>query len=416
MGRHVAVRCSIDCTIQISAEVAKLTFRLLQQATAYLLALFIGITPVWAEEVSKESSDQSGLQLECKSAILMEQTTGQVLYEMNADAPMPPASITKIMTLLLTFEAMDQGKFQYDTLLSCSEHAASMGGSQIWLEPGEEMTVDEILRATFISSANDAAVVLAEAVAGSEDAFVGMMNEKAKELGMENTHFANATGLDAQEHYSTARDIALMSAALLRYPDVTRYSTVWMDSLRGGTTELVNTNKMVRFYNGATGLKTGTTNGAGSCLSASAQRDNLSLIAVSLGSDTSAQRFASCRTLLDYGFANYVTVQPPSLQEQLTPVPVLHGVQRQVDLAYDLPLSFVMKRGEENSLTQEVELAEDVEAPVEEGQLLGKVVVSKEGTVLGEYPIRAKNAVEKIDFGKGMEILFGTLLGKVEPF
>lgn len=393
-----------------------MTFRLLQQATAYLLALFIGITPVWAEEVSKESSDQSGLQLECKSAILMEQTTGQVLYEMNADAPMPPASITKIMTLLLTFEAMDQGKFQYDTLLSCSEHAASMGGSQIWLEPGEEMTVDEILRATFISSANDAAVVLAEAVAGSEDAFVGMMNEKAKELGMENTHFANATGLDAQEHYSTARDIALMSAALLRYPDVTRYSTVWMDSLRGGTTELVNTNKMVRFYNGATGLKTGTTNGAGSCLSASAQRDNLSLIAVSLGSDTSAQRFASCRTLLDYGFANYVTVQPPSLQEQLTPVPVLHGVQRQVDLAYDLPLSFVMKRGEENSLTQEVELAEDVEAPVEEGQLLGKVVVSKEGTVLGEYPIRAKNAVEKIDFGKGMEILFGTLLGKAEPF
>lgn len=393
-----------------------MTFRLLQQATAYLLALFIGITPVWAEEVSKESSDQSGLQLECKSAILMEQTTGQVLYEMNADAPMPPASITKIMTLLLTFEAMDQGKFQYDTLLSCSEHAAFMGGSQIWLEPGEEMTVDEILRATFISSANDAAVVLAEAVAGSEDAFVGMMNEKAKELGMENTHFANATGLDAQEHYSTARDIALMSAALLRYPDVTRYSTVWMDSLRGGMTELVNTNKMVRFYNGATGLKTGTTNGAGSCLSASAQRDNLSLIAVSLGSDTSAQRFASCRTLLDYGFANYVTVQPPSLQEQLTPVPVLHGVQRQVDLAYDLPLSFVMKRGEENSLTQEVELAEDVEAPVEEGQLLGKVVVSKEGTVLGEYPIRAKNAVEKIDFGKGMEILFGTLLGKVEPF
>ena len=393
-----------------------MTFRLLQQATAYLLALFIGITPVWAEEVSKESSDQSGLQLECKSAILMEQTTGQVLYEMNADAPMPPASITKIMTLLLTFEAMDQGKFQYDTLLSCSEHAASMGGSQIWLEPGEEMTVDEILRATFISSANDAAVVLAEAVAGSEDAFVGMMNEKAKELGMENTHFANATGLDAQEHYSTARDIALMSAALLRYPDVTRYSTVWMDSLRGGTTELVNTNKMVRFYNGATGLKTGTTNGAGSCLSASAQRDNLSLIAVSLGSDTSAQRFASCRTLLDYGFANYVTVQPPSLQEQLTPVPVLHGVQRQVDLAYDLPLSFVVKRGEENSLTQEVELAEDVEAPVEEGQLLGKVVVSKEGTVLGEYPIRAKNAVEKIDFGKGMEILFGTLLGKVELF
>lgn len=394
-----------------------MTFHPLQKAVACLLALFIGMVPVWAEEVQEESSgDTAGLRLECKSAILMEQTTGQVLYEMNADDPMPPASITKIMTLLLTFEAMEQGKFQYDTVLSCSEHAASMGGSQIWLEPGEEMTVDEILRATFISSANDAAVVLAEAVAGSEDAFVSMMNEKARELGMENTHFSNATGLDAPEHYSTARDIALMSAALLRYPDVTRYSTVWMDSLRGGTTELVNTNKLVRFYNGATGLKTGTTDGAGSCLSASAQRDELSLIAVSLGSDTSAQRFASCRTLLDYGFANYVTVQPPSLEEQLTPVPVLHGVQRQVDLAYDLPPSFIMKRGEENSLSQEVQLAEDVEAPVEEGQLLGKVVVSKEGTVLGEYPIRAKNAVAKIDFKKGMEILFGTLLGKEESF
>ncbi len=273
-----------------------------------------------------------------------------------------------------------------------------------------------MLYGMFLVSGNDAAEALGVHISGSREKFAELMNQKAQELGMENTHFANATGLDAQEHYSTARDIALMSAALLRYPDVTRYSTVWMDSLRGGTTELVNTNKMVRFYNGATGLKTGTTNGAGSCLSASAQRDNLSLIAVSLGSDTSAQRFASCRTLLDYGFANYVTVQPPSLQEQLTPVPVLHGVQRQVDLAYDLPPSFVMKRGEENSLTQEVELAEDVEAPVEEGQLLGKVVVSKEGTVLGEYPIRAKNAVEKIDFGKGMEILFGTLLGKVEPF
>ena len=248
-----------------------MTFHPLQKAVACLLALFIGMVPVWAEEVQEESSGgTAGLRLECRSAILMGQTTGQVLYEMNADDPMPPASITEIMTLLLTFEAMEQGKFQYDTVLSCSEHAASMGGSQIWLEPGEEMTVDEILRATFISSANDAAVVLAEAVAGSEDAFVSMMNEKARELGMENTHFSNATGLDAPEHYSTARDIALMSAALLRYPDVTRYSTVWMDSLRGGTTELVNTNKLVRFYNGATGLKTGTTDGAGSCLSASA--------------------------------------------------------------------------------------------------------------------------------------------------
>ncbi len=391
-------------------------FHPLQKAAAGLLSFVLAVAPVWAEEPKQDPSGGAGISLECKSAILIEQSTGQVLYEMNADQPMPPASITKIMTLLLTFEAMEQGKFQYDTPLSCSEHAASMGGSQIWLEPGEQMTVDEILRATFISSANDAAVVLAEAVAGSEEAFVSMMNEKAKELGMENTHFANATGLDAQDHYSTARDIALMSAALLRYEDVTRYSTVWMDSLRGGATELVNTNKMVRFYKGATGLKTGTTNGAGSCLSASAQRDELSLIAVSLGSDTSAQRFSSCRTLLDYGFANYVNVQPPSLEEQLEPVPVLHGVRRQVELVCDLPPSFVMKRGEEKSLTQQVQLTEDVQAPVEEGQLLGKVVVSKEGAVLGEYPIMAKTSVEKMGFGKGMEIVFGALLGKTEPF
>ncbi len=388
----------------------------LRKVTAFLLSFVLAVIPVWAEESQEGSAGGAGLSLECKSAILIEQGTGQVLYEMNADQTMPPASITKIMTLLLTFEAMEQGKFQYDTPLSCSEHAASMGGSQIWLEPGEQMTVDEILRATFISSANDAAVVLAEAVAGSEDAFVSMMNEKAKELGMENTHFANATGLDAQDHYSTARDIAIMSAALLRYPDVTRYSTVWMDSLRGGATELVNTNKMVRFYKGATGLKTGTTDGAGSCLSASAQRDELSLIAVSLGSDTSAQRFSSCRTLLDYGFANYINVQPPSLEGQLEPVPVLHGVQRQVELICDLPPSFVMKRGEEASLTQQVQLADDVEAPVEEGQQLGKIVISKEETVLGEYPILAKAAVEKMRFGKSMEIIFGTLLGKEEPF
>lgn len=401
-----------------------MTFHPIRKAVAILLALSIGILPVWAEETTTTPSDEgaksttenpadnTGLKLECRSAILMEQTTGQVLYEKDADVEMPPASITKIMTLLLTFEAMDQGKFGYDSKLSCSEHAASMGGPQIWLEPGEEMTLDEILRATFISSANDAAVVLAEAVAGSEDAFVAMMNQRAAELGMANTHFANATGLDAKDHYSTARDIAIMSAELLKFPDVTNYSTVWMDSLRGGATELVNTNKMVRFYKGSTGLKTGTTNGAGSCLSASAKRDNLSIIAVSLGSDTSVQRFSSCRTLLDYGFATYTTVQPPNIDEQLQPVRVIHGAQSRVELSYDLPPSFVMKKGEEDSLTQKVELAEDVEAPVEQGQVLGKVTVSKGESILGEYPLCAKTPVEKLTFGKSMGVLFGALLGK----
>ncbi|MBQ2792748.1 MAG: D-alanyl-D-alanine carboxypeptidase [Oscillospiraceae bacterium] len=252
----------------------------IKKTAALLLAVCLTVTPVSADEMQPQQTDMA---LDCRSAILIEQNTGQVLYEENADEPMAPASITKIMTLLLTFEAMEQGKFGLDTPLTCSEHAASMGGSQIWLEVGETMTVDEILRATFISSANDAAVVLAEAVAGSEEAFVAQMNQKAAQLGMKNTHFQNATGLDAPEHYSTARDIAVMSAALLHYPGVTDYSTVWMDSLRDGATQLVNTNKLVRFYDGATGLKTGTTDGAGSCLAASAKRGELSLVAVSLG-------------------------------------------------------------------------------------------------------------------------------------
>ena len=387
---------------------AQITFRLKKQAVAVLLSLLMIVTPAWAEEAVPDS----GLSPDCRSAILMEQQTGLVLWEQNADAPMPPASITKIMTLLLTFEAMDQGKFGYDTPLTCSEHAASMGGSQIWLEVGEQMTVDELLRATFISSANDAAVVLAEAVAGTEDAFVELMNQKAAQLGMSGTRFQNATGLDAAEHYSTARDIAVMSRALLSYPDVTRYSTVWMDELRGGATQLVNTNKLVRFYDGATGLKTGTTDGAGSCLAASAKRGELSLIAVSLGSDTSVQRFSACRMLLDYGFANYLCAAPPDIREQLTDLPVQHGTRRQVALSCDLPSVFVLKKGEQNSLSCSVTLEEKLIAPVAAGQKVGEAVIEKNGSVLGVYPVTAASAVEKMTFGHAMKVLFGALVGK----
>ena len=260
------------------------------------LSLVVVGTPGYAEDTIEniemdvlETAAKADETLPARSAILMEQDTGRVLFEKNPDEPMPPASITKVMTLLLTMEAIESGQIRLTDMVACSEYAASMGGSQIWLEPGEEMSVDDLLKATAIASANDAAVDLAELVAGSEDAFVDRMNARAEELGMENTHFMNATGLDAEGHVSTARDIALMSRALLQYPLISEYSKIWMSSLRNGETQLVNTNKLIRFYNGCTGLKTGTTDGAGSCLSASATRKGLSLIAVTLGSPTTLQ-------------------------------------------------------------------------------------------------------------------------------
>lgn len=337
---------------------------------------------------------------------MVEQTTGEVLYEMEPDIPMHPASITKVMTLLLTFEAMEQGKFTPETRVSCSEHACSMGGSQIWLEPGEEMTVHELLKATAISSANDAAVALAETVAGSEEGFVELMNRRAAELGMSNTAFQNASGLDAEGHMSTARDIAVMSAELLRHPGILEYTTVWMDCLRGGETQLVNTNKMVRFYDGATGLKTGTTDGAGSCLAASAVRNGLSLVAVTLGSATSDERFYTARKLLDYGFANYTMAPAPSLQGLLEPVKVLRGAQPSVAIEYEMPAAFVVKKGEEENISQEVTLAGDVQAPVEKGQSLGKVTIALHGKQLGEYRLSAREAVARMTFSVGLGRMF----------
>lgn len=287
-----------------------------------------------AAVIQREVAEAVGMQVELslpvKSAILMDQNTGGILYEMNADQKLPPASITKIMSLLLFMEALENGKIALTDTVTCSEIAAGFGGSQIWLKPGEEMTVDDLLKAVAVQSANDATVCLAEYVAGSETAFVQMMNQKAAELGMENTHFACCAGLDNEGHYSTARDIALMSRALLQHAGITDYTTIWMDTLRDGATSLVNTNRLVRFYQGATGLKTGTTNGAGCCLSASATRDGLGLIAVVLGAENSDKRFTAARALLDWGFANYAAAEitPPELE----PLPVTHGTASTVEL------------------------------------------------------------------------------------
>lgn len=381
---------------------------------AACVSLFSAIWLCCGTALAEEApSNAVQLDIPAKSCILTD-SAGNVLYEDNADQQMPPASITKIMTLLLTFEALDAGTLSEDQMVTCSEYAASMGGTQIWLEPGEEMALSDIIKATAVNSANDCTMVLAETVAGSEEAFVAMMNEKAAALGMTGTHFENPTGLDADGHLSTARDIAIMSAELLKHEGVTEYTTIWMDSLRNGETGLVNTNKLVRYYTGCTGLKTGTTDGAGSCLSATATRDGVSLIAVSMGSETSNDRFASCRTLLDYGFASYENYTPVLDDQTLAPVPALGGQSEQVSISADIPEGILIPKGMADQVKVEVTKESTVTAPVEEGTVLGNAVISLDGKVLAQIPLRAKEQVEKIDFSFALRRLW--MLFTISPF
>ena len=348
------------------------------------------------------------LEINAKSVILMEPYTKKILYESNADEKLAPASITKIMSLLLVMEAIEEGKLTLETTLQASEHACSMGGSQIWLEPNETMTVDELLKATVIASANDATVVLGEAVAGSEEGFVAMMNEKAKSLGMNNTTFVNCTGLDADEHLTTAHDVAIMSCELVKYDLIKNYSTVWMDSLRNGESELVNTNKLVRFYNGAIGLKTGTTSKAGSCLSAAAERNGLTLVAVVMGAPTSNDRFGGARKLLDYGFANY-SYKEVGIETPLESVKVKKGTAEQIKLSCEEKLSVLLKRGEETKLSQRVEIPGEITAPVKEGDTVGYLHISLDSEEIGVVPIRAAQSSEKLTFFVAFYHVFKTL-------
>ena len=381
---------------------------------AACVSLFSAIWLCCGTALAEEApSNTVQLDIPAKSCILTD-SAGNVLYEDNADQQMPLASITKIMTLLLTFEALDAGTLSEDQMVTCSEYAASMGGTQIWLEPGEEMALSDIIKATAVNSANDCAMVLAETVAGSEEAFVAMMNEKAAALGMTGTHFENPTGLDADGHLSTARDIAIMSAELLKHEGVTEYTTIWMDSLRNGETGLVNTNKLVRYYTGCTGLKTGTTDGAGSCLSATATRDGVTLIAVSMGSETSNDRFASCRTLLDYGFASYENYTPVLDDQTLAPVPALGGQSEQVSISADIPEGILIPKGMADQVKVEVTKESTVTAPVEAGTVLGNAVISLDGKVLAQIPLRAKEQVEKIDFSFALRRLW--MLFTISPF
>lgn len=339
------------------------------------------------------------LDVPCAAAVLIDEDSGTVLYEKNADQQRPIASITKVMTLLLTFEALSAGRIALTDTVPVSEHAYHMGGSQIWLEPGEQMALDDMLKAICISSANDAAVAVAEFVGGSEPAFVQQMNTRAAELGLTNTHFENSCGLDAEGHLSTARDVAMMSREiLLRHAEVRNYCSIWMDTLRGGATQLVNTNKMLKTYNGITGLKTGTTSKAGVCISASAERNGLRLIAVVLGASSGKERFESATALLDYGFANYENVTPQLPENAPETITVRHGTASEVELCYSTPQRFLMPKNTAEPLTATLELPQKLSAPVESGTPLGTVQLASGGEVLARFPVTAAQGVDALSF------------------
>ena len=340
-----------------------------------------------------------------KAAVLMDAATGTILFEQNAHAPLAPASVTKVMTMLLIMEAIDSGQISWEDTVTASETAAAKGGSQVYLKVGETMTVADMVKSIAVSSANDCACAMAEHLAGSEAAFVEKMNARAEELGMNDTHFVNCTGLDddpsAKDHKTSAHDIAVMSRELLvKHPDIKKYTTIWMDTIRGGAFGLSNTNKMVRYYPGCTGLKTGFTSAAGYCLSASAQREGMELIAAVMGSATSQERFAACKSLLDYGFANYALYQP-AMQEGAS-VAVTLGRADSVAAVPETAPRLLVEKAKQNTITTEVTLEESVEAPVAQGQQLGTLTVRAGEEILAEVPLVAETAVEKLSFGDMM--------------
>ncbi len=340
----------------------------------------------------------SAEELPAPSAVLMEASTGKVLFEKNAHEQRPCASITKVMTLLLVMEALDEGRIHLEDMVSASEHASSMGGSDIWLEPGETMSVDDLLKATVIVSANDAAVALAEYVSGSEEAFVQRMNERAAELGMTNTVFKNCNGLDEDGHVTTAYDIALMSRALIQHEKIFDYTQVWMDELRGGKTQLVNTNKLLKSYSGITGLKTGTTGKAGSCMAATAERDGMSLVAVVLGCASTEDRFSSAASLLDAGFSGWALTAPSLSSDALAPIAVEKGMQSTVAVEADPLTGVVVPKGRAGEVVCETTMEETLTAPVEQGQAVGEVTCVLDGEVLARSQIRAASSVEALTF------------------
>ena len=349
------------------------------------------------------------LGLNAKSAILMEEATGNILYESNPDERLPIASVTKVMTMLLIMEAVDSGKISLDDMVTVSENAMSYGGSTMFLETGEQLTVNDMLKGIAVASANDGCVAMAEHLAGSESAFVDMMNEKAKKLGMENTHFMNTNGLDEDDHYSSARDVAIMSRELMKHETIFNYTSIWMDTLRGGKFQLANTNKLIRFYDGANGLKTGSTSKALCCLSAAAKRNDMQLIAVVLGAPTSAERFASAKSLLDYGFANYAVNTQITAGDEVQKIAVEKGVDKEVGVVAGDSCSTLVKKGQEDNITKEIKIDETITAPIEAGQKIGTMTISRDGEVIADIDLNASSAVEKKGIGLIIKDFFATI-------
>jgi len=356
-----------------------------------LLSLFLCICLCLT---SFPASAEASLELTAKSALLMEASTGTILYEKNSHDALPPASVTKIMTLLLVMEALDSGQYTLDDMVSVSPLAASMGGSQVYLEENEQLSVHDMIKAVAVASGNDAAVALAEFTAGSHEGFVNKMNERAKQLGMNDTHFVNCNGLDIDGHVTSAHDIAVMSRELMKHPKIYEYTTIWMDSLRDGAFGLVNTNKLVRFYQGATGLKTGSTSVAGFCISATAKRDGMDLIAVVMGSPTSKERFSDATKMLDYGFANYGICSSLVSAEELSPISLKKGKKDAVSIGLSEGFSLLMEKSKIANVEKKISLPDHINAPVSKGHKIGQVEFFSEGKSVGKCDIVATEDIK----------------------
>lgn len=373
---------------------------------ALIIAIIFTAIPVFSVDVNAVTEET----ITAPSAVLMETSSGKILFEKNPHEQRPCASITKVMTMLLVCEAIDNGKLSLDDTITASAHAASMGGSDIWLEEGETMSADDMIKATVVASANDAAIALAEHLCGSEEVFVEKMNEKASQLGMKDTVFKNCNGLDEDGHITSAYDVAVMSRELMKHEMIFDYTSIWLDNLRDGKTQIVNTNKLLKTYNGITGLKTGTTNDAGCCMSASAKREDMNLVAVVLGCNSGKERFSDAAALLDYGFANFSVTQLKAPEDLPKTIKVENGMQGNIGIGCDVNASIVLDKNSSSKIVSKIDLPESIEAPVVSGQKLGTVTYSLDGNAVKSFEITALQDAEKISFASVFSVLLNSII------